>query len=158
MSNLIEGTFRARGTRDNLTRFLRKGLECIDDPGKVAFVEDDDDYFTASVHDYIYIRNTRRQWLVFEHEDGVYLVDSYSLKHEPEFVFAAPYAGAWDVDEDGFREIAKRYSIDIKVNGYERGAEFDAMIEVDRTGRIRSRRSCEYDDYIWECDMPLLGG
>ena len=160
MPNFIEGTFRARGARDDLILFLKQGLQRLDDENRAAFELDpaDDDYYMASVHDYIYIRGTRRQWLDFEHEDGFYLLDAYSLGHENEFVFAAPYAGAWDIDEGGFRKIAEKYHIDVKVNGYEHGAEFDHMIEIDRRGRRRSMYSHEYVDYTWECDMPILGG
>jgi hypothetical protein len=59
---------------------------------------------------------------------------------------------------DKIVEIAKKYKIDIRVNGYEKGMEFEQLFEVSRNGEVKCESFIQYADYTWECPMPLLGG
>lgn len=166
MPNWIKGTFRARGSKEDIKKFIMEGLGAIsliseeekikkelsyedDDFLEFAFERIDDDKNVEMLH----ISGTNRHFL--ELEFGC--INAYKTKKD-DFYFASYFRGAWGIDTDRIAEIAKKYNIDIRVNGYECGQEFEQLFEVSRKGEIKCKSYIEYEDYLWECPMPLLGG
>lgn len=171
MPNWIEGTFRARGGKENIKRFLMEGLTPVGFFGEYENISkeiycDDGDCLTVifkhtnndnEIKDAktLHIKDTRRQFI----EDlccGE--ISAFRKKSNDEFQFATNFKGAWSLDEDAFVKIAKEFKIDIRVNGFERGMEFEQLLEVGRNGVIRCQSVIQYDDYEWQCPMSLLGG
>lgn len=173
MPNWIEGTFRARGTKENIKKFLIEGLQPtgsfgIDDKIKREIIDDTDDYLeinykldkqeddTKTTHpESLYIPKTRRNFVEMNSWGDIY---AHKNKNSDDFVFATNFKGAWAIDTDAIKEIAKEYEIDIRVNGFECGVEFEQLFEVNRNGWITCESVIQYMDYTWECPMPLLGG
>ncbi len=168
MPNWIEGTFRARGSKENIKRFLLEGLEPCGEYGKNKEISkeityDEDDYleiefkYADNEEEYpktLHIAGTVRQFV-----EGLFCgtIDASKTKNG-DFQLALDYKGAWRIDQKHFLELTKKYEIDIKVNGYERGMEFESFFEVNRKGQVVCDCYKEYSDYTWECPMPLLGG
>jgi hypothetical protein len=164
MPNWIEGTFRARGSKENIKKFLLEALEpCVGyDQNKELLKEiiyEEDSYieieFKYSEEEYpktLHIAGTHRQFV-----ENICTIEANKTKNG-EFQLALDYKGAWSIDQEHFIELAKKYEVDIKVNGYERGMEFESLFEVNRKGQVICDCYKEYSDYIWECPMPLLGG
>ena len=69
----------------------------------------------------------------------------------------AEMKAAWDIEAKPLAELSKEYNIDMKIYAYERGMEFNRDIEII-AGEIIRDNVIEFDDYLWECDCPTLGG
>lgn len=65
--------------------------------------------------------------------------------------------GAWDIESRPYVELAKKYNVDIKIEAFERGMEFSRFILIEN-GELKEDKETEYDDYVWDCVMPNLGG
>lgn len=168
MPNWIEGTFRARGSKENIKRFLLEALKQCGGYGEnkeilkeISYEEDDcigiEFKYAGGEEEYLktlYIAGTQHQFI---ENLRMGIVEAKETKNG-EFQLALHYKGAWSIDKEHFIEIAKKYEVDIRVNGYECGMEFEQLFEVNRKGNVICDLFKKYDDYIWECQMPLLGG
>lgn len=67
------------------------------------------------------------------------------------------FKAAWVIDKEPFASMAKKYRIDIRVEGFDRGTELHQIIEADRDGSVTENR-IEYSDWRWECPCPEVGG
>lgn len=164
MANWVEGTFRARGSKDNIKRFIMEGLNAASYLGKEKikkelYYEDDDSLeFRIERTDIdedvetLHIAGTNRNFLEIQGH-----IESYK-NEKGDFYIAESFRCAWSIDTDDIVEIAKKYEIDIRVNGYERGMEFEKLLEVSRNGTVKCESFIQYADYVWECPSPLLGG
>ena len=63
-----------------------------------------------------------------------------------EFVFSSKYI-----------DLSKQYNVDIKIEAFEHGMEFSRYILIEK-GELKEDKKIEYEDYVWDCVMPNLGG
>jgi len=77
--------------------------------------------------------------------------------YEDEFYYFIPIKQAWGFQKEDFVQISKKYNLDLRITGFERGMEFAEEIEVIQ-GLCTIDRVIEYSDYRWECPCPTLGG
>lgn len=167
MPNWIEGTFRTRGKKENIKRFLMDGLDPVssfnveEKISREIFDNGDGDFTVTfkrtdlenKLVQSLHIAGTRRYFI--EDLDG----EIYVRKNDKgDFQFTTSFKAAWAISVETIQKIAKEFEIDIKVNGFECGMEFEQTVEVTRNGNIKTDSCVEYDDYDWECKMPLLGG
>lgn len=172
MPNWVEGTFRARGKKDNIKKFIMEGLSPVsyfekeEKISKEITCEENNSFFvrfkitekeTGKYKKYVKslsIEGTRKHFI-----DDLFCgeINVYENKNK-ESQFCCPFKSAWAIDTEKIKEIAKKYKIDIRVNGYECGTEFEYVFEVSRKGIIEEDSFIKYDDYAWQCPMPLLGG
>lgn len=173
MPNWIEGTFRARGSKENIKKFIMEGLQPVSFFGcddkiqrKIEFEEDDYIEINFKLDNQnedqkmkhpkeLYIPHTKRNFVELNNWGDITV---NSCKKNNDFIFATDFKGAWAIDTEAIVQVAKEFQIDIRVNGYECGMEFEQLLEVDRNGTIKCDSCIEYIDYTWECSMPLLGG
>ena len=157
MPNWVEGTFKARGARENIEKFLLNGIEGADFFGnavgeiKITYQSDDETDIRFGGVECMWIKNTRRHFL----ECGG--IEAYK-RRDGSFIFYCPFKAAWNIDKDSIAAIAKEYGIKIRANGFERGLEFEQTVEADENGNIVLSEVIKYDDYEWECQMPGMGG
>lgn len=172
MPNWIEGTFRARGSKENVIKFIMEGLQLApnflrDEKIKRKIELDDDCYIEISFEldkqdenskkkhpDELYIPHTKRTFIQLEY--GRIFV--HECEKSNDFVFATNCKSAWAIDTESIASVAKEFQIDIRVNGYEKGMEFEQLVEVNRRGVTKCDSFIQYEDYTWQCPMPLLGG
>lgn len=67
------------------------------------------------------------------------------------------FKAAWGIDPAPYLELAKKYNVDIRLYGFERGMEFNQEVIIEN-GEIIKDEEIKFDDYDWECVMPHLGG
>ena len=162
MPNWCEGVFRARGKLENIKRFIEEGLDSVSGNGADQFkitenvVDKDFIEYEVTGQDMAYICGTRRNFLVFE--DWNIISVTRKKENEDYFGFACPFKSAWSIKEDEIAELAKEYQLKIRVNGFEGGMAFEQLVEVTETGFVRTSSVISWQDYEWECAMPLLGG
>lgn len=167
MPNWIEGTFRARGSKENIKKFILEGLEACYRQKIITEIEENENslYVTfknpeAAENDKIeypnilHIKDTRRNFI-----EDLCMGEIYADKKDNgDFQFVSSFKSAWAIDTEPLVNIAKKYEIDIRVNGYEMGMQFEQLLEVSRNGTVKCESFIQYEDYEWECPMPLLGG
>lgn len=150
MPNWIEGTMKVRGNSENLKNFIENAIEA--NVGK--------DEYGAEVQYNVprgsYIIGSRR---AFVGEQCYCYIDSSTGKNQ---TITIPIRQAWSFiscegDESRWVNLAKEYSVDIRLQGFERGMEFYQDFAVVN-GEITIDEVKKYDDWDWECPMPRLGG
>lgn len=164
MPNWCEGNIRLRGKRTAIMDFLRNELECVgyrkfpdgleSQPveikefyGEVEVKKPDSMKGTAFC--VFHIKGTRRNFIDEEFE--VYLGDDI------ETVCIDEAKAAWGFDVAPYLEKARKYGIDIRIVGFEQGMQFAQDIEIIG-GEIVKDCEVKYDDWMWECPMPNMGG
>ena len=145
MPNWCEGTLKIRGKQKDIRQFLKEGLEPAMG-SKVVYNSTEQIRYDGSV----WIKNTRRGFV----DD----VDVWFDKRENDQMIIALHASfAWRIDAYPLIGVSQEYNIDLRIYGFERGMEFCQDIEVI-DGKITKDDVIEYEDYLWDCPCPLLGG
>jgi len=163
MPNWIEGTMKLRGKLQDIRRFFLEGLEPSNQPdpkdriGQICDRSTEGElYFKFSNEPHIV--GTRRAFIT-DHsafmydEDGVDNgVVCVNIKQAWAFT-----AGQDTRDLDKWVEISKKYNVDIKLYGIERGMEFTQEIIILR-GEKPIVNEKQYEDWEWDCPFPNMGG
>ena len=161
MPNWVEGTLKVRGRFEDVINFLKNGLcetalyELYRDKNKnkepliKKYSEGEDEYFAADITRTCYINDTRRG-----HVDKGYISLDKDDMYSTVFLHSR---FSWRISSFELREICKKYSVDMRITGFERGMEFVQEIEIV-DGVITCDKEIHYDDYEWECPCPRLGG
>ena len=160
MPNWAEGTLKVRGIAQNVCDFFVKGVNVYDKMGdrlcesKKNVHNYSADFFSylISFGDTAFIEGTTRAFV-----DDCPMVEISADSGNEKVTIAVPFKQAWDVMGDEFWAISKKYDIDIRVNAYERGTEFSREVIIEK-GVKTLDKTTEYDNYTWDCPMPLLGG
>ena len=64
---------------------------------------------------------------------------------------------AWDFPEEEWTEISKKYDVDLRLYGIERGMQFCQELEIIK-GEVKLSKEKKYKNWDWECPFPYLGG
>ncbi len=64
---------------------------------------------------------------------------------------------AWEIDTQALIKLSEQYNLDFKIYAYERGMEFNIDFEVHK-GKVIKNNEIRFDDYVWECTNPEIGG
>lgn len=64
---------------------------------------------------------------------------------------------AWGTDTQALIKLSEQYNLDFKIYAYEKGMEFNIDFEVHK-GKVIKNDEIKFDDYIWECTNPEIGG
>ena len=150
MPNWIEGTLKVRGNSENLKNFIENGIEA--NVGKNEYGAE----VGYDVPDGAYIIGSRR---AFVGEQCYCYIDSSSGKNQ---TITIPIKQAWSFTpnedaEQRWVNLAKEYSVDLRLQGFECGMEFYQDFAVVN-GEITIDEVKQYEDWDWECPMPRLGG
>lgn len=157
MPNWVEGTLKIRGDFENLMDFIKSGF---DEPFRptglkkpqIPFIQSayavDDEFFDATINRTCHIKGTNRG---FATGGDVYLEKGKAN------TICIPVKFAWCIHADELLDICKTYDLDMRIMGFEYGMEFAQEIEIIN-GKVTMDTTIKYDDYLWECPCPLLGG
>lgn len=150
MPNWIEGTMKVRGKAENLARFIENAIES--NVEKHEYCKD----LEYNIPLESYIAGSRR---AFVSEQCYCTVDSSDQKIQ---TITIPIKQAWSFtphegSEQRWVNLAKEYSVDIRLQGFECGMEFYQDFAVVN-GKITIDEVKQYEDWDWECPMPRLGG
>lgn len=161
MPNWCEGSIKVRGRFEDVVKFFKEGIHCWNvkwENGGISEIINPDGIEYVSVEDYVEvdIKTTA-------HIDGTHraFLDKQDIcidkREDGNAIGVANIRQAWDFNAKEYAEISKKYDIDIRLYGFERGMCFNREIEVIR-GEITIDNNIMFDDYDWECPMPMIGG
>lgn len=173
MPNWCEGNLRLRGTGTAILEFVKnefafawheKGMSILDAPKCCSpeNVYDGEEVFItvpecAKNHMLLslYVKGTRRNFIESK-QIYFYLGEEENLE-KVRTVCIDDFKAAWGVDAAPYVEKAKKYGLDIKIIGFERGMQFAQYIEIVN-GELIKNNEIKFDDWDWECIMPNMGG
>ena len=165
MPNWIEGTLKIRGPYENVRHLYEEGLNATDiyhNPiPKEKWLKIDtyeeygDGYFDISILDkrWAHVEGTHRAFITGEHDICV-----REVFNAPELIVVSDIHQAKCFKEYDWISIAKKYSIDIRLWRLESNMHFGQSIEINRLGEVLISELIGYEDWIWECPLPFLGG
>lgn len=166
MPNWCAGNMRLRGKRSAIKEFLVNELETtyhlsgLVAKTKPVIVEDDGYEITikgqaeeGAFWTAIYIKGTRRNFIRSMDFD-VYLDEG---DDKIQTVCIDDVEAAWGFLVEPYLEKAKKYGIDIRIVGFEKGMEVQQEIEIVN-GELFTNDEITYDNWLWECPMPNKGG
>ena len=162
MPNWCEGMLKIRGKQEDVFNLLAENLQVwkiiiikepkfdmreeIDKEAIVINKEEESIWVKKTAH----IKGTHRNFVepndinVWKGKDGNACI-------------AVEFKAAWDVESEPYIKLSKAYNVDIKIEAFERGMEFSRYILIEN-GNLKEDKETKYDDYVWECVMPNLGG
>ena len=162
MPNWCEGMLKIRGKQEDVFNLLADNLQVwktiiIKEPKLYMREEIDKEAIVVDkegeliwVKKTAYIKGTRRNF-VEPNEIGVW------KGKDGNACIAVEFKAAWDVESEPYIKLSKAYNVDIKIEAFERGMEFSRYILIEN-GNLKEDKETKYDDYVWECVMPNLGG
>lgn len=180
MPNWIEGTFKVRGTIEQIQNFARNEFNTMEQleaergnyissiltggqsedenipDSDIDIVIDDYDIQILSESSLVF-KSLRRAYSgngrgYIEEDDDV--EDQSTIK---QIVIFNDFQAAWAIDPSSALNMAQKYNIDIYFHGFEKGMEFEQILEIV-DGKVKKSIRREYDNYTWECPFPNLGG
>lgn len=162
MPNWCEGVLKIRGKDEDIRRFLKRGIEpqaklnCNrEEPYIYPKPEIEEDKYSLWIKSNsfgFYIKNTRRHFI----EDEDILYENFSEEGEEKIV-CVNFQAAWGIDTYALADISGEYNIDFKIYAFERGMCFNQDIEIIK-GKVIKDDEIKFDDYVWECINPTMGG
>lgn len=153
MPNWCKGNMRIKGNKECIKKFLLEGLqEVIDILGNTRKVELNE--YNHINYTRLHIKNTMRGFV--EGIDENINLDQYCDENQV-CTFVLNVGFAWDVNAKQIQGICKKYHFDTRLYLFERGMEFNRDIEVIDE-KITKDNTIKYDNYLWDCIMPNIGG
>lgn len=166
MPNWCEGNIRFRGKKENIKQFLINEIVCCRSENhetveEKPIINENGELLTITkpeAHSWFYIKGTRRNFL----DDD--MLEVWLEEEDPDkemIVCIDNFKAAWSFAyHDAWLELTKKYDIDVKLTGYERGMLFSQIKAIYRDGRIKEDVK-EYEsseDWWWNCPQPNNGG
>lgn len=162
MPNWATGSIRLKGKVKNIVNFMDNGIEGVDyigqkKPDNVIKVDHGDIECDYEFKGTAWIKDTKRAFIdtdTFKYWNCVY-IDADEINDE--ISIAMPFKQAWKVSVEDFVAISKKYSVDVAIHAFEQGMEFEQDILIVG-GEIKKNDKTDYEDYMFECSMPFIGG
>lgn len=152
MPNWCEGWVKFRGPKENLINFIQSEFNGAHPVFDERLNELIPNIFVRST----FLNSLRKAYIssndLADSNGGIYL-DENGVG-----VFIAKINHAWNVDGQGYSELAKKYKLDVRGKCYECLMDFAEEFEYNSNGDEILFKVHEYDDYTWECECPNLGG
>lgn len=151
MPNWCAGTLRVRGKKKDLQNFVLRGLKPCDTFKKEHTKLELDEFGNVSCNETCWIEGTQRGFIhgldVYFEEDDDVSVQTIAL--DVEF--------AWAINSEELLKVCQKYHVDMRIYAFERGMEFNLEIEIIN-GKITKDSYFSFQDYMWECICPNIGG
>lgn len=161
MPNWIEGKLKIRGDKKDMATFFKEEMREVEYQNvpitnSVKIDIDKDGDFVVEKIDFTHrfkLKNARH-YITERSIDSFY---SCCKSVNGKDVLVVGFEAAWLIDAEYFAEMSKKYDIDFKIYAFEQGKEFNQNLEVVK-GEIIKDEVIEFDDYVWECIDPTIGG
>ena len=172
MPNWCEGSLKLRSkNRENIINFIKESfIDCyygvditaiIQQTGietgavKIDICDDDPDVsITLDVNKshWIWLKDCGRSFIETDKHMDYDIIFRYN-----NYICSFDFKTAWSINPDDWIDISRKYNIDIRLYGIERGMEFTQEVEII-DGNLIYNNVKEYSDWDWECPFPKMGG
>lgn len=158
MPNWCEGTLKLRGKFADLKRFVLEGLRVVNlfgedvENGYEVKSNDDTELWITNFKFEPYIEGSHRHFVT-----GLDDIELCADNPDEIKILLLPIKAAWELSSTTLSEISEKYSLDVRIHGYEQGQQFEQDILIIK-GQIIHSKKIEHDNWEWECDCPLMGG
>lgn len=155
MPNWCKGTLKIRGNIKNVERWCKENINIYkrsrtEDGIYVPLIDIDNPIkINIDVPNDAYIEGTKRNFV----EPDSY----YNLVHDDTTILVLNVRAAWFFESEPYITMSRDYGIDFRFYGFECGMEFNQEIIIEN-GELVADNEITYDDYLWECPFPLMGG
>ena len=173
MPNWCSGSLKLRGQYENQVKFLTEGLNEYsynwdDEKQQSVEIVIPKDRWIRRIEEYgevgargFDMEIEPGEWVYVEGTKRAFITSDYiEFTEENEIIITIEINQAWDFRVDDWINISKKYGLDIKLWGVDRGWGFMHEIEIVK-GEVASDISKNWDnynDFLWECPLPWLGG
>lgn len=156
MPNWCKGSLKVRGKISDLKKFVQQGLEPVSYIGDaleplVFTTEDETSFFVRENKVSLWMKGTYRHFCEPNY------IEVYADDQETPVIMILPMKAAWSIDAEPLQELCKKFHVDMKIQGFERGMEFSQVIEIV-DGEIVQDEELHYNDWNWDCPCPEMGG
>jgi len=159
MPNWIEGTMKLRGKREDIRRFFREGVDASAWPDPKDQENQVEDNSTVNNLDLCFrnephIAGTRRAFITDEY---AYMEEDYGtvcVNIKQAWCFCESYGSE---DMQVWKHISEKYNVDLRLFGIEMGQAFVQELIIVR-GKRPILNEKQYEDWMWECPFPMMGG
>jgi hypothetical protein len=152
MPNWCEGWIKFRGSKESLMKFIKSEFN----DSEPVFEEKYDELMPNIPFENIFLNSLVRSYV--SAEDAKNSDDYICFGEDGLGVFCIKIKHAWCVNRQGYPKLAKKYGLDIRGKCYECGMNFAEEFEYKSNGDEVLYNVHEFEDYIWECECPTLGG
>lgn len=156
MPNWCEGTLKVRGKKADIERWLQNALVASNDQGtpneQLVEFNLNGEWPDVNIKDLCWIKDSHRGFIEPDHDIFTYYYDKEDIVI---LMFDAIFA--WSVKVAELAKSSKEFNVDYRFYGFEQGMQFNQFIEIIE-GEIVKNEFIQFDDYIWECINPTLGG
>lgn len=168
MPNWCEGKLKVRGKLEDIKRFLNEGINLYL-PGKDGRYNEKVDKDKVEYDDWAiigskqlanrecYVEGTHRGFIEYEPDYLLYEYNGSTDEKDTIYGLILTYKQAWALHSEELLEIAKKYSLDMKIFGIECGMQFAQNILIVN-GELKKDDTIGYTDWFWECPDPWCGG
>ena len=166
MPNWCEGTMKVRGKRKNVENFLLNGLnkylfnpktkEYEKMPKEQAIEITENEYGKEiDIIDSVYIEGTYR---AFVDESRVFFDAEES--DDKEIIVVLPFRQAWSIHPEDFDKLKNECGVDFRLYGIDcgMGVEIEVIAVRGEETVCTGGNYGSYDDFLWECPFPHMGG
>ncbi|NFQ84158.1 hypothetical protein FDG04_02270 [Clostridium sporogenes] len=163
MPNWCTGDLKVRGKYKDIKEFLEKELVAVggnilNREYKAPEVKESEyELEVETTNGGLWFKNAYRSY--FESDIYIYIDCDDEDDKEKNLITAnlGELKTAWGTDTNALTDLSKQYNLDFKIYAYERGMEFNIDFEVHK-GEIIKNNEIKFDDYVWECTNPEIGG
>lgn len=144
MPNWCVGDLKIRGEFKNIANLLTSNID--------GCTVELDEYGTLEVKN-VRGKNINGARRVFV--DNADTVDG--IETQGGYIVVLPISAAWVLSVPEMVELSKKFNVDFRFYGFEWGQEFNQELEIIK-GELTLDKCIEFENYIWECPKPYLGG
>ena len=146
MPNWCEGTLKIRGTAKQVLAFVKTAFEA----GEYMIDDNNDLYLFVSLKDNAWLKGSK--WAFCS---GYIEIETAS--EDEKGVAAINFMQAWNIRTEDLLRLAKETGVDLKIYAFEQGVQFNRDIEIV-DGEVIKDDVIKFDNYLWDCICPLIGG
>ena len=146
MPNWCEGTLKIRGTAKQVLAFVKTAFEA----GEYMIDDNNDSHLFVSLKDYAWLKGSKRAFCSGYIEIG-------TASEDEKGVAAINFMQAWNIRTEDLLRLAQETGVDLKIYAFEQGVQFNRNIEIV-DGEIVKDEHITFDNYLWDCVCPLIGG
>ena len=171
MPNWCEGSLKLRSkNKENIIKFIKESfIDChygdnvdalIEKPGietgavEIDIYDDESVLITLDVDKshWIWLKDCGRSFIETDKHTWYDILARYD-----NYICSFDFKTAWSIDPNDWINISRKYNMDIRLYGIEKGMEFTQEVEII-DGKVMYNNVKNYSDWEWECPFPKMGG